>query len=135
MIVDFGTRNKKIKALFKIIKEEKIFSESLENEVISLFGDRGEKAIKILKNKRLVKLKIKSNLCFWIVKGKNSDYVIIDTLYCDCRDFYMRIINRNNDEPCYHLLAKIIGEKLNLYQEQEMGEIEYNSLIYNLYYK
>jgi len=129
MISNFIMRNEKIKTLFKIIKEEKIFSESFENEVINLFGNRGEKAIKVLRNQKLIKLNLNNNLSFWLVKGTNNNYIIIDNLYCDCRDFYIRIINRNSNEPCYHLLSKIIGEKLSLYREQEIDEIEYVNII------
>ncbi|MHA1399143.1 MAG: hypothetical protein ACTSQE_02155 [Candidatus Heimdallarchaeaceae archaeon] len=128
-------RNKKLQEILLYVKEEGSLTEILENEIIYAFGGRGEKAVNVLKEKRLQKLVLNDNFCLWKVKGLTNSYIIINSHYCECRDFSIRVINRKEDEPCYHLLAKVIGEKTGNYTIQHLTNREYVQILNDLYEK
>ena len=121
--------NQLLKELLKLIKNEEDFSEVIENEIISYFESRGEKAAKVLKEKKLHKLILDSNTSIWEVEGKSKNYTIIEDNFCECTDFQIRVLNRGERLFCYHLLAKIIGEKLKIFDTRELTDEEYNELL------
>ena len=118
-----------LKELLKLIKNEKDFSEVIENEIISCFESRGENAAKILKEKKLHKLMLDGKTSIWEVEGRSKNYIIIEDDFCECTDFQIRVLNRGERLFCYHLLAKIIGEKLNIYDVRGLTDEEYNKLL------
>ncbi len=119
----------KLEKLMKLIEKEEGLSEITENEILAYFGLRGEKAVKILKEKRLHKLLLNKDLFFWEVEGKSKNYIIINSTFCECTDFQIRVLGREEKSICYHLLAKIIGERLKLYDSRELSEIEYEKIL------
>ena len=121
--------NEKLAKLFSLIKKEDELSEIEENEIISLFDSRGEKAAKILKEKKLHKLVLGEDMVLWEVEGKSKRYIIIDENFCECTDFQVRVLGREEKTLCYHLLAKIIGEKFELYDSKALTDEEYDKLL------
>jgi predicted nucleic acid-binding Zn finger protein len=121
--------NEKLKKLFTLIKKEEELSEIAENEIISLFNSRGENAAKILKENKLHKMLLSGDLILWEVEGRSRNYIIIDDNFCECTDFQVRVLGREEKTLCYHLLAKIIGEKLELYDSKEITDKEYDKLL------
>jgi len=121
--------NQLLKELLKLIKNEEEFSEVIENEIISYFESRGEKAAKVLKEKKLHKLILDTDTSIWEVEGKSKNYTIIEDNFCECTDFQIRVLNRGERLFCYHLLAKIIGEKLKIYDTRELTDEEYNEFL------
>lgn len=121
--------NEKLIKLFSLIKKEEELSEIAENEIIAIFDSRGEKAAKILKEKKLHKLVLDQNMVLWEVEGKSKRYVIIDENFCECTDFQVRVLGREEKTLCYHLLAKIIGEKFELYDSRVLTDEEYDKLL------
>ena len=123
------TDDQLLKELFKLIRNEKEFSEVIENEMISCFESRGENAAKVLKENKLHKLMLDSKTSIWEVEGRSKNYTIIENNFCECTDFQIRVLNRGERLFCYHLLAKIIGEKLNIYDVRGLTDEEYNELL------
>lgn len=121
--------NEKLTKLFSLIIKEEELSEIAENEIISLFDSRGEKAAKILKEKKLHKLVLDENIVLWEVEGKSKKYIIIDENFCECTDFQVRVLGREEKTLCYHLLAKIIGEKFELHDSKGLTDKEYDKLL------
>ena len=121
--------NEKLVKLFSLIKKEEELSDISENEIISLFESRGEKAAKILRDKKLHKLILSEDMCLWEVEGRSKRYIIIEDNFCECTDFQIRVLGREEKTLCYHLLAKIIGEKLELYDSSLLTDEEYDKLL------
>jgi predicted nucleic acid-binding Zn finger protein len=121
--------NKKLEKLFSLIKKEEELSEIAENEIISLFESKGEKAAKILKEKKLHKLVLDEDMVLWEVEGRSKNYIIIDDNFCECTDFQVRVLGRDEKTLCYHLLAKIIGDKFELYDSKTLTDEEYDKLL------
>jgi predicted nucleic acid-binding Zn finger protein len=121
--------NEKLAKLFTLIKKEEELSEIAENEIIALFDSKGENAAKILKEKKLHKLALDEEMYIWEVEGRSRKYIVIDDNFCECTDFQVRVLGREEKTLCYHLLAKIIGEKLGLYDTKELTDREYDKLL------
>ncbi|MEE9410638.1 MAG: hypothetical protein V3V41_06895 [Candidatus Heimdallarchaeota archaeon] len=118
-----------LKQLIPLIKDEGKLSEVAENEIISFFDSRGEKATKVLREKKLHKLVLNNDMAIWEVEGKNKTYTIIADNYCECTDFQIRVLGRGDKKLCYHLLAKIIGELLKIYDSKKITSEEYDKLL------
>ena len=121
--------NEKLELLLELIKKEGKLSEITENEIMSLFENRGEKAINILKEQKLHKHILNEKLAIWEVEGKSQNYLIINDAFCECTDFQIRVLSRGEKTLCYHLLAKIMGENLHLYNIKKISNKEYDELI------
>lgn len=123
------TSDKRLEKLIELMKQAGTFSEIFENEVIDLFEDRGEKAVKVLREKKLHKLFLNDKIAIWEVEGKSNNYLIIDNNYCECTDFQIRVLSRGERTICYHLLAKIIGEEFQIYTMKKISNEEYDKLL------
>ena len=119
----------KLSKLLKLIKAEGNLSEIAENEIISSFESRGEKAAKTLRENKLHKLILNEKIAIWEVEGTSGSYILIDNNYCECKDFQIRVLRRGEKTLCYHLLAKIIGEELQLYNLKKISNEDYDNLI------
>ena len=119
----------KLNKLLKLIEAEGALSEIAENEIISSFESRGEKAVKALRENKLQKLILNERIAIWEVEGTSGSYILIDNNYCECKDFQIRVLRRGEKTLCYHLLAKIIGEELHNYSLKKISNEAYENLI------
>ena len=94
------------------------------------FGDRFEKAWKLVTENRIKKYVFKpSNRILWIAIGQNAEYLIYSKAgYCSCSDFYFRVLDHEK-AYCYHLLAQKIAEALNHFDLIEEEDEAYNTLL------
>lgn len=122
---------KKLQTLLSLLKKEKTLTEVAENEILSYFESRGEKAVDVLKEQKLSKLILDEKFNLWEVEGKSKNYLIIEDNFCECTDFQIRVLRKGKKTMCYHLLAKTIGEKLNIFNIKNLSAEEYNTLIEN----
>jgi predicted nucleic acid-binding Zn finger protein len=120
---------KKLAELLAIIGKEKNLTEVLENEILSIFDSRGENAVKVLKENNLQQLILDENISIWEVKGRSKTYLVIENNFCECTDFQFRVLRKGQKTLCYHLLAKIIGEKLEVYKNRYLSADEYDQIL------
>lgn len=120
---------KKLAELLAIIGKEKSLTEVLENEILSIFDSRGENAVKVLKENNLQKLILDEDISIWEVKGRSTTYIVIENNFCECTDFQFRVLRKGQKALCYHLLAKIIGEKLEVFNAKHISIDEYNQIL------
>lgn len=99
-------KHKKAK-LFEKLKSVDELDESLEDELISLYGSRGKRAIKLVKGGG-----VRREGDQWFVQGREKEYEVVGT-YCSCFDFVLNIAtDKAGVDMCYHALAKNIQELL-----------------------
>lgn len=95
------------KNLFEKLKSARDLDEDLENEIIDVYGSRGERAIEVIKSDR-----VRKEGDSWFVKGREEEYEIVKS-YCSCYDYVLNIATGKADvDMCYHALAKNIRELL-----------------------
>ncbi len=83
-------------------------NEELEEEIVDVYGDRGKRAIEVIKSERVQKKGDR-----WFVQGREKEYEIVQS-HCSCYDYVLNIATEKADvDMCYHALAKNIQELLN----------------------
>ena len=93
-----------------------------------LFGERFWKALQAVTASLVKRYRFTpSNREVWIVVGKNRDYLVND-FYCDCDDFYFKVVIKRRAKSCYHILAKLLAEALNLFSDVHVGDEMYDTL-------
>ena len=99
-------------------------------ELRSLFGERFEKALRLLEERRVKRYAFEpSGRIVWVVVGKEKEYQILPRAgYCSCDDFYFRVIDGETG-LCYHLIAQSLAEALGVYEEIREGDEFYDSLV------
>ena len=119
----------KVQLLLNQIEKEKDLSQKVEEIVLKNFPKIGSNAINLLKEKKLHKIIVEKDLELWEVEGRSKSYIIIDDNFCECTDFQIRVLKRRQKQLCYHLLTKIVGKTLKLYDIKRISNEDYSSLI------
>lgn len=100
---------RKKKELFKDLKSAEGLDEELEEEIVEVYGSRGEKAIEVIKNSG-----VREEDGRWYVQGSEDEYEIVQS-YCSCYDYVLNVATgKAGVDMCYHALAKNIRELLDL---------------------
>jgi len=106
------------------LKTQGVTRES-EEKIISVFGERGRKALRTVALKRVKKYVLQpSNRVRWIIVGREEEYLVIPLVkYCSCKDFFYYVMT-GEAYACYHLLAQRIAELSGLFSEvRELDEV------------
>ncbi|BEP18016.1 hypothetical protein PYJP_13680 [Pyrofollis japonicus] len=82
----------------------------LISEVIRLSENPPPAARSAAGELRVVRLSV-FPLELWAVMGRESDYLVIRRMYCNCPHFSIRVVNEEKTVPCYHLIAVELAEK------------------------
>lgn len=100
------------------IRTEHELSHSDWERLRSVFGDRFDKAWRLVQEKRIKRYYFRpSNRLVWVAVGRSAEYRIFPTAgYCGCDDFYFRVID-GEEGVCYHLLAQRLAEVLSSYED------------------
>jgi predicted nucleic acid-binding Zn finger protein len=83
-------------------------TEELEKRILREYGNRGLKAIEIVRAGKVRKYRD-----FFVVEGKGDLYVV-EGDFCTCRDYLYRL--SRNGGLCYHSLAVRIAEATGQYE-------------------
>ena len=95
-----------------IIELESVNEANLQ-KIKTVYGKRLERALNTIEGDRVHKYIFEpSNRIIWVVTGNERDYWIIPDIYCNCNDFYMNVVSKKKYDACYHLLAKVLAERL-----------------------
>lgn len=121
--------NQKLLNLLNHIDNEKGLSETVEKFILKTYPKIGKSAIKLLREKKLHKIIVEKDLELWEVEGRSKSYLLIEDNFCECTDFQIRVLKRREKLLCYHLLTKIIGKKLRIYNIKRISNEDYAKLI------
>jgi predicted nucleic acid-binding Zn finger protein len=114
---------------FAEIQEKKIISGDLFLKGISLFGEKFEKALYLVKNLKIVKMiGNPSNRIVWKCIGDENEYVLFPLKYCQCVNFNISMTDKKIS-LCKHLIAQKIAETLNQIHFEEIADDEIPKMI------
>lgn len=122
--------NDELESILQQIRDEKKFT--LEHLIyfVDGFNDRFWRALRNTWNNGVKKYVFKpSNRIVWIVIGNKKDYLIISNLYCNCEDFYVKVVIKKAARMCYHLLSKVLAENLDYYEKFTVEDERYDELM------
>ena len=119
-----------LEQILRGLRSSKEISRQNWQRLRNIFGDRFDKAWKLVTENRVKKYVFKpSNRTLWIAIGQNAEYLIYSNAgYCSCSDFYFRVLDHEK-AYCYHLLAQKIAEALNHYDLIEEEDEAYDTLL------
>lgn len=99
----------------------------------SALGERFNKAWQLVEQRRVKRYVFEpSGRTAWIVVGRDREYQVLPMSgYCDCNDFYFRVVD-GEAGLCYHLLSQRLAEALDAYDEVHEVDEFYNKLMAEL---
>ena len=100
-----------------------------KKKIMTEFAKRLENALNLVKNRHVKKYVFKpSGRVIWAVRGRKAVYQVIpDAGFCNCDDYYFRVIGRKK-HLCYHMIAQRMAEALHLYDLAELPDREYPAI-------
>ena len=110
-------------------RSERELSRSSWERLRSVFGDRFDKAWRLVLEKRIKRYIFRpSERVVWVAVGQSGEHRILPAAeYCSCDDFYFRVVD-GDAGVCYHLLAQRLAEALNSYQQILEEDEAYSAL-------
>jgi predicted nucleic acid-binding Zn finger protein len=105
-------------------------TQALWDRLRSSLGDRFEKAWQLVGQRRVKKYVFEpSGRVIWIIVGRESEYQVLpESGYCDCSDFYFRVVD-GEAGLCYHLMGQKLADALGKYEEVREGDEFYEPLM------
>jgi len=118
--------------VFKRVKESGIIDEDLIKYLETIFPNKSQDALEVIKRGIKRNIYKPSNRIVWTAIGENDEYLIYPKLYCSCQDFYKNVVVKRKRIFCKHLLAQTICEALNNYHKNEIKDSEFKKFIQEL---
>jgi len=113
-------------------KNKNVIDEDLINFIDSIFPNKVDKVLEVIE-KGITKYNYKpSNRVIWVALGEASEHMIYPKLYCSCQDFYKNVVIKKKRPFCKHLIAQAISEGLNDFNELDLEDEDFNTLIEDL---
>lgn len=123
----YGLNEKLLADLQGEIRRHKKLTPKLQEDLHSRFGEKFDRAFALLQDRRIKKYTfMPSRREVWIVVGRARDYQILPRLFCMCDDFYLNVIIRRTVPACYHLLAQLLAETTNQYDDIKEDDAKYD---------
>lgn len=93
------------------------------------FGDRFKNALRIVHDRRVHRYSFKpSGRVIWAVKGRKAVYQVIpETNFCNCDDYYFRVMN-GQKALCYHIIAQRISSVLGSCETSDLRDTQYSRI-------
>ena len=114
------------------IKEKKLIDDEVIQYIDLMYPNKSEKVLEVI-TRGITKYVYKpSNRTIWVALGEDCEHIIYPKLFCSCQDFYKNVIVKRKRDFCKHILAQIICEDLNIYQELELEDEDFKNLIDDL---
>jgi len=114
------------------IKNTGLIDEEIINYLESIFPDKTPNILEVMKRGITKYTFTSSNIIVWTAMGENNEYLIFPKIYCSCLDFYKNVTIKRIRGFCKHIVAQVICEALNNYQEKKSEDRHYGDLIKDL---
>lgn len=90
------------------------------------FGDRFENALQLVDKRKVHRFRFKpSGRTIWTVKGRKGVYQVIpETNFCNCDDYYFRVMD-GKTALCYHIIAQKISSALGRFGTRDLRDRQY----------
>jgi len=91
------------------------------------FRDRYKNALQLVDKRRVHRFAFKpSGRIIWTVRGRKGVYQVIpETNFCNCDDYYFRVMDGKR-ALCYHIIAQKIASALGKYETSTLRDSQYS---------
>jgi predicted nucleic acid-binding Zn finger protein len=118
--------------VFKSAKKKQAIDEEFIIFLETIFPDKSKDVLEVLKRGIIRYTYTPSNRIVWAARGENQEYLIYPKLYCSCQDFYKNVVIKRTRDFCKHILAQIISEALNKFEQVTLKDTEFKQLTSDL---
>jgi predicted nucleic acid-binding Zn finger protein len=93
------------------------------------FGDRFKNALQLVDGGKVHRYRFRpSGRVIWTVKGRKAVYQVIpETNFCNCDDYYFRVMN-GQKALCYHIIAQKISSALKKHETSDLRDTQYGRI-------
>jgi predicted nucleic acid-binding Zn finger protein len=118
-----------IEVICESMASSRRLAESQRVRLEERFGDRFKNALELVEKQSVHRFTFKpSGRIIWTVKGRKGVYQVIpDTNFCNCDDYYFRVMDGKR-ELCYHIIAQKIASALGEYATSDLLDIQYGKI-------
>ena len=113
-------------------KKKELIDEEFISFLDRIFPGRSKNVIDVLKRGIIKYIYTPSNRTVWAAKGENQEHLIYPKLYCSCQDFYKNVVIKKKRQFCKHILAQIISEALNKFEQISLEDDDFKNFLSNL---
>jgi predicted nucleic acid-binding Zn finger protein len=98
-------------------------------ELAEQFGDRFKNGLELVEKRKVQRFRFKpSGRTIWTVKGRKAVYQVIpETNFCNCDDYYFRVMEGKR-ALCYHIIAQKIASALGRFEKSELKDSQYGRI-------
>jgi predicted nucleic acid-binding Zn finger protein len=93
------------------------------------FGDRFKNALELVEKRKVHKYRFKpSGRTIWAIRGRKGVYQVIpETNFCNCDDYYFRVMDGKR-ALCYHIIAQKVASALGRYESSDLQDTQYSKI-------
>jgi predicted nucleic acid-binding Zn finger protein len=93
------------------------------------FGERSKNALQLVDKRKIHRYRFKpSARLIWTVKGRKGVYQVIpETNFCNCDDYYFRVMDGKR-ALCYHIIAQKIASALGKFGTSDLQDRQYSKI-------
>ncbi|MFX1380041.1 MAG: hypothetical protein ACFFA4_13205 [Promethearchaeota archaeon] len=118
--------------VFEKAQRKQLIDEEFITFLDTIFPDKSTNVLDVLKRGVIRYTYKPSNRIVWAAKGENQEHLIYPRLYCSCQDFYKNVVIKKKRQFCKHILAQIISEALNKFEQISLEDDEFKNFLSNL---
>jgi predicted nucleic acid-binding Zn finger protein len=113
--------------LISLVKEKSKIDDEILNYLNSIFSENADRILETIR-RGITKYHIDDRI-IWTAMGENSEHIIYPKMYCSCQDFYLNVVIDRKRDFCKHILAQIICDILNNYNEERLSHDEFRIML------
>lgn len=115
-----------IQAVCQNIVSSRKLTEPQRAKLVEQFGDRFKNALELVEKRKVKRFRFKpSGRVVWTVKGRKDVYQVIpETNFCNCNDYYFRVMDGKR-ALCYHIVAQKIASALGRFETSDLRDTQY----------
>jgi len=104
-------------------------TDAQERRLAEQFGDRFKNALELVEKRRVHRFRFKpSGRTIWSVKGRKRVYQVIpETNFCNCDDYYFRVMD-GKKALCYHIIGQKISSALRKFETTDLKDRQYSRI-------
>ncbi len=121
--------------IFQEVKEKGVIDDEFIKSLDSLFSDKSASVLDVVQRGFTKTTFTPSQKVVWGVRAKKppeEEYFIYPKIYCSCQDFYKGVVLERKRDFCKHILAQVICEALNSFEEEELDDTKFKDRIEEL---
>ena len=118
-----------IQSVCKDIGSSGKLTDPQKSRLAEQFADRFKNALELVEKRKVKRFRFRpSGRTIWAVKGRKGVYQVIpETNFCNCDDYYFRVMD-GKKALCYHIIAQKIASALGRFENSELKDTQYGKI-------